>query len=141
MTLARAAFGQQTLIKQVLLVIGGTLLIALAAKVTVPMYPVPMTLQTLAILAVGFAYGARLGAITLVAYLAEGLAGLTVFSATTPAGPAAFVGPTAGFLIGFVGMAWAAGWVAGFAFADFDLLLSPLSAAALAAAAAASRAC
>lgn len=112
MTLARAALGAGQIWKQVAMVLAGTALIAVAAKIAVPFYPVPMTLQTLAVLFVGFAYGARLGAITLSVYLAEGLMGLPVFSPTTPAGIAAFVGPTAGFLVGFVFMAWAAGWVA-----------------------------
>ena len=111
MTLARAAFGQNTLIKQVALVLAGTLLIAVAAKITVPMYPVPMSLQVLAVLLVGFAYGARLGAVTLLVYLAEGAMGLPVFTPTTAPGLAAFAGPTAGFLVGFVFMAWAAGMV------------------------------
>lgn len=109
-TLLSATLGQEGLIRKVLLVIGGTILIALAARTSVPMIPVPMSLQTLAILAVGFTFGSRLGAITLLAYLAEGFAGLPVFTPTTMMGPAAFAGPTAGFLIGFVGMAWAAGW-------------------------------
>ena len=112
MTLLSATLGQEGLLRKVLLVLGGTLLIAIAARTSVPMIPVPMTLQTLAILGIGFAYGSRLGAITLLAYLAEGAAGLPVFSPTTAVGPAAFFGPTGGFLIGFVAMAWAAGWAA-----------------------------
>lgn len=111
-TLLLATFGQDGLVRKALLVLGGTLFIALAAKVSVPMLPVPMTLQTLAILIVGFGFGSRLGAVTLLAYLAEGLAGLPVFTPTTALGPAAFAGPTAGFLIGFVGLAWGAGFAA-----------------------------
>ncbi|MEJ6388164.1 biotin transporter BioY [Gymnodinialimonas ulvae] len=112
MTLLSATLGQEGLLRKALLVIGGSLFIALAAKISVPMLPVPMTLQTLAILMVGFAYGSRLGAVTLLAYLAQGAMGLPVFTPTTALGVAAFVGPTAGFLIGFVFMAWAAGWAA-----------------------------
>lgn len=89
------------------MVIGGSALVASAAQVSVPMYPVPVTLQTLAVLLVGFAYGSRLGAITLAAYLAEGAIGLPVFANFNNG--AAFAGPTAGFLVGFVGMAWIAG--------------------------------
>lgn len=111
-TLLSATLGQEGLIRKALLVIGGTILIALAARTSVPMFPVPMTLQTLAILAVGFTFGSRLAAITLLAYLAEGFAGLPVFSPSTAMGPAAFAGPTAGFLLGFVAMAWAAGFAA-----------------------------
>jgi biotin transport system substrate-specific component len=118
-TLSAAILGQETLSKRVLMVLGGSLLIALAARVSVPMFPVPMTLQTLAILVVGLTYGARMGAATLVAYLAEGAIGLPVF-ASGHAGIAYMVGPTGGFLLGFVLMALLAGlasdrgWTRGF---------------------------
>lgn len=110
MTLAQAAFGRQTLTKQALLVLGGSLFIALAAQINVPMYPVPMTLQTLAIMLVGLGFGARLGALTLLAYLAQGAAGLPVFA--NAMNGVAFFGPTAGFLVGFVGLAWLVGLAA-----------------------------
>ncbi|MCU0912870.1 MAG: biotin transporter BioY [Rhodobacteraceae bacterium] len=109
-TLTAALVGHDSLTKKVLLVLGGTLVIALAAKVSVPMFPVPMTLQTLAVLVVGLTFGARLGAATLAAYLAQGAMGLPVFSPTTAPGLAAFAGPTAGFLLGFLLMAAVAGW-------------------------------
>ncbi len=111
MTRMNAALAKKDFWTQAILVLMGTALIALAAKITIPFFPVPMTLQTLAVLFIGFAYGARLGAITVSVYLLEGLMGLPVFSNTTPAGPAAFVGPTAGFLVGFVFMAALAGYV------------------------------
>ncbi len=108
MTLSHALFPSMTRATQVLLVLGGSLFIALAAQVSVPMVPVPMTLQTLAILIVGLTYGARLGAATLAVYLAEGAIGLPVFA--NGAGTLAYMmGPTGGFLIGFLGMAWLAG--------------------------------
>lgn len=110
MTLVQAAFGQQSLLKQAALVLGGSLFIAIAAQVSVPMYPVPMTLQTLAILLVGLSFGARLGAVTVLTYLAEGALGLPVFA--NAGNGAAFFGPTAGFLVGFVGLAWLAGFAA-----------------------------
>lgn len=109
-TLLSATLGQEGLLRKALLVVGGTIFIALAAQISVPMIPVPMTLQTLAILAVGFTFGSRLGAATLLAYLAEGAMGLPVFASGMNG--LAFAGPTAGFLIGFVMMAWAAGWAA-----------------------------
>lgn len=99
-----------SLLRQSGLVLGGSLLIAIAAQVSVPMYPVPMTLQTLAILLVGFALGSRLGALALVAYLAEGAMGLPVFA--NGMSTAAFAGPTVGFLFGFIGLAWLAGFAA-----------------------------
>ncbi len=107
-TLSAAVLGHETLAKKIMLVLGGTALIAAAAQVSVPMFPVPMTLQTLAILVVGLTYGARLGAATLLAYLAEGAAGLPVF-ANGHSGLAYMAGPTGGFLAGFVLMAWVAG--------------------------------
>ncbi|WP_375552724.1 biotin transporter BioY [Rhodophyticola porphyridii] len=112
MTLSQAAFGTDGLLRKTLMVVFGTLLIALAAKVSVPLWPSPISLQTLAILTVGFAFGSRMGAVTLLVYLAQGWAGLPVFTPTTALGPLAFVGPTAGFLVGFVGMAWLAGLAA-----------------------------
>ena len=109
MTLATQALGRPTLLRQAGLVLAGTILIAVSAKVAVPFWPVPLTMQPLAVMLVGFALGRRLGGLTVVAYLLEGLAGLPVFSTTTPAGPAAFAGPTAGFLIGFAAMAYVCG--------------------------------
>jgi biotin transport system substrate-specific component len=108
-TLSAALIGDQGLVRKSLLVLGGSLFIAVAAQVSVPMIPVPMTLQTLAVLIVGLLYGARLGAATLVAYLVEGAMGLPVFA--NGANGAAFFGPTAGFLLGFVPLAWLAGHV------------------------------
>ena len=109
--LAAAIWTQSSLLRNVVLVLAGTLLIALAAQVTVRLLPVPMTLQTLAILLVGFTYGARLGVATLVAYLAEGAMGLPVF-AGGGAGLAYMMGPTGGFLLGFILVAGIAGFAA-----------------------------
>ncbi|MCU9847087.1 biotin transporter BioY [Defluviimonas sp. WL0024] len=110
MTLSDAVFPTRSWLSRSLMVLGGSLFIALAAQVSVPMVPTPMTLQTLAILIVGFTYGARMGALTLLAYLAEGAAGLPVFA--NGLNFVAFAGPTAGFLVGFVGLAWLAGFAA-----------------------------
>ncbi len=110
MTLSKALVPTQSLPTRVLMVVGGSLFIALAAQISVPMIPVPMTLQTLAIMIVGLTYGARMGALTLVAYLAEGAMGLPVFA--NGMNGAAFFGPTAGFLVGFVAMAAIVGYAA-----------------------------
>ncbi|MGL4279220.1 MAG: biotin transporter BioY [Albidovulum sp.] len=110
MTLSQALVRPQSLIARIALVAGGSLFIALAAQVSVPMIPVPMTLQTLAVLLVGFAFGARLGVTTLLAYLAEGAMGLPVFA--NGMNGLAFFGPTAGFLLGFVAVAAIAGHAA-----------------------------
>ena len=91
------------LIAQTLLVIGGTVLLALAAKVTVPFWPVPMTLQTLAVFLISAAYGRNLAVATVLAYLLEGAIGLPVFA--TGAGLAYMAGPTGGYLLGFVAAA------------------------------------
>src|SRR5271170_5647720 len=77
--------------------LGGSLLLAVSAKVQVPFYPVPMTLQTLVVLLLG----ARLAAASVALYLVEGLAGLPVFAGAV-AGPQYMAGPTGGFLVGFL---------------------------------------
>lgn len=110
MTLSKALLSRQTLLTQALMVLGGSLFVGLSAQVSVPMFPVPMTLQTLAISIVGLTFGSRLAAATLIAYLLEGAAGLPVF-AGGGAGAAHLMGPTAGFLWGFVGMAWLTGFL------------------------------
>lgn len=95
----------------VMVVIGVALLVA--AKVQVPFWPVPMTLQTVAVFAVGTVYGPRLGLVTVLAYLALGAAGLPVF-AGTPArgiGLAYMTGPTAGYIAGFPAAVWLVGWL------------------------------
>ena len=79
----------------------GTLVLVVSAKVEVPFYPVPMTLQTLAVLTLGALFGARLAAATVALYLGEGLIGLPVFAGAA-AGPAYLVGPTGGYLVGFL---------------------------------------
>jgi len=95
------------------LVVGGTLLVAASARVAIPLpfSPVPVTGQTFAVLLVGALYGSRLGALTLVAYLAEGAAGLPVFAAGG-AGAAHLLGPTGGYLLGFVAAAGVTGLLA-----------------------------
>jgi len=97
--------------RNVLLAVAGSLALALSAKVQVPFYPVPMTMQTLVVLLLGAAYGARLAAATVALYLAEGLVGFPVFAGAV-AGPAYMMGPTGGFLVGFVAAAAAIGWLA-----------------------------
>ncbi len=101
------ALGRMTLPRQAALVLGATAVLAIASQVSMPFYPVPMTLQTLAVLMVGLTLGARLGAIAVLAWLGQAALGAPVLSNFGNA--AAFVGPTAGFLAGFVAMAWIAG--------------------------------
>jgi biotin transport system substrate-specific component len=86
----------------------GSAVLAASAQVSLPMWPVPATLQTLAVLLLGALGGSRMGAAAVLLYLAEGALGLPVFAHGT-AGPAVLMGPTAGFLLGFVASAWIAG--------------------------------
>ncbi len=109
-TLVAATLPSQGLALKTLIVLGGSALIGLGAQVAVPMWPVPMTLQTLAVVLVGLTAGSRLGAAAVMTYLAQGAAGLPVFAGGA-AGAAFLVGPTAGFLWGFVALAFAAGWL------------------------------
>src|SRR5262245_51225207 len=97
----------------VLLVLSGSIVVALAAQASVPLpfTPVPWTLQPLAVLLVGALLGARRGAAALVAYLAEGLAGAPVFAGGA-FGAAALAGPTGGYLVGFVPAAYVTGLLA-----------------------------
>lgn len=98
------------LLMQAVAVLAGTAVLALSAKITVPFWPVPMTLQVLAVFLIGAAYGRDLAFVTLLAYLAQGAAGLPVFA--TGAGLAYMAGPTGGYLVGFVIAATIAGWAA-----------------------------
>ncbi|KKB76519.1 hypothetical protein VW35_17155 [Devosia soli] len=92
-------------------VVLGTLVIAIAAKTNVPVWPVPVTLQSLAIAALAAAFGARIGVATVALYLIEGAAGLPVFAGAT-AGLPYLLGPTGGFLLGFLVMAGVIGFAA-----------------------------
>ena len=110
---ADAGFTQRA-VRNAVLAILGTALLWISAKIQVPFYPVPMTLQTFAVLVIGMAYGWRLGAATLILYLAEGAAGLPVFAGTPEKGigVAYMLGSTGGYLVGFVLAAAACGWLA-----------------------------
>lgn len=105
---------QEAAVRAVVLALIGSALLTLSAKVQVPFWPVPMTLQSLAVLVIGAAFGWRLGAATVLLYLAEGAFGLPVFANTPPgvAGPLYFAGPTGGFLLGFVAAAALVGYLA-----------------------------
>lgn len=105
---------EASFLRLTLLAIAGSLLLTLSAKIQVPFWPVPMTMQTLVVLVIGMAFGPRLGVATVGLYLAEGAFGLPVF-AGTPAkgiGLAYMVGPTGGYLAGFVAATLVVGWLA-----------------------------
>jgi biotin transport system substrate-specific component len=96
------------------LAVFGSLLLWVSAKIQVPFYPVPLTLQSLAVLGLAAAYGWRLGVATILLYLAEGALNLPVFAGTPEKGLgiAYMVGPTGGYLLGFVLAAALVGWLA-----------------------------
>ncbi len=104
------ADGSSPTLRAVVLIALGTALLTLSAKVNLPMPYVPMTLQTLVVLMIGAAYGWRLGSATVIAYLAEGAIGFPVFAGPV-GGIAPLLGPTAGYLAGFVLAAFATGWL------------------------------
>jgi biotin transport system substrate-specific component len=95
--------------RNVALVIAGSLLMVISAKVQVPMWPVPMTMQSFVVLFLGAALGPVLGSASVALYLAQGLAGLPVFALPNVSGPAYFLGTTGGFLVAFIPAAWIAG--------------------------------
>jgi biotin transport system substrate-specific component len=99
--------------RQVALVVGGSLLVALCARITIPLpgTPVPLTVQNFGGLLVGLLLGSRRGFAALALYLAEGAIGMPVFSPTGPGGMAQLLGPTGGFLLAYPLVAWVAGFV------------------------------
>jgi biotin transport system substrate-specific component len=105
-TLASALWPTRTggVLRAAILAAAGVCLITLGAKASVPFWPVPLTLQTLAVSVVAAAYGLRLGMATVGLYLMAGLLGAPVFAGAS-VGIAPFLGPTGGFLIGFLAMA------------------------------------
>ena len=101
----------EKIIKIILLSLIGSLLITISAKVKIPFYPVPMTMQTFMILLIGISFGYKIGLATVTLYLFEGLIGLPVFANSPEKGVGIiyFTGPTMGYLIGFLMAAYFAG--------------------------------
>jgi biotin transport system substrate-specific component len=99
--------------RQVALVVGGSLLVALCARITIPIpgTPVPLTVQNFGVLLVGLMLGSRRGFAALALYLAEGAMGMPVFSPVGPGGIAQLLGPTGGFLLAYPLVAWLAGYI------------------------------
>ena len=117
-TLAEAVWPAQSmprnLVRNVLLAVLGSALLFLSAKVNIPFKPIPITMQTFVVLAIGMVYGWKLGGATVLLYLLEGAFGLPVF-ANTPErglGLAYMMGPSGGYLLGFLVAAVACGWLA-----------------------------
>ena len=97
--------------KITLLVLLGSLLLTVSAKIKIPFYPVPMTMQTFVVLFLGMALGPRVGLATVTLYLLEGIFGFPVFANSPEKGVGLiyFTGPTMGYLIGFLVAAYLAG--------------------------------
>lgn len=96
--------GALRLAKQAVLVLAGILLLAVAAKIKVPMWPVPITMGTFAVLSIGAAYGARLGLVTIIGYMIVGAMGFDVFAGSSAQayGFEYMMGGTGGYLVGYV---------------------------------------
>jgi len=99
------------IIKVILLALVGTLLLTISAKVKIPFYPVPMTMQTFVVLLLGITLGSKIGLLTISLYLFEGIFGLPVFAGTPEKGIGIiyFTGPTMGYLIGFLVASYCSG--------------------------------
>ncbi len=101
-----------SLLKNLFLAVVATIILAISSKIKIPFYPVPMTMQTFVVLLIGVYFGWKLGLFTLGLYLIEGLLGLPVFAGTPEKGLGIiyFVGPTMGYLTGFLVAVFLAGY-------------------------------
>ena len=95
---------QSRIFKSLIVIFLGSLLLAISAKIKIPFYPVPMTMQTFVVLFLGLSFGYKIGLATVALYLIEGIIGLPVFSNSPERGVGLvyFTGPTMGYLIGFL---------------------------------------
>ena len=101
----------QKVLKYFLITILGSILLTISAKIKIPFYPVPMTMQTFVVLLMGITFGWKIGVATISLYLFEGMIGLPVFAGTPEKGMGFiyFIGPTMGYLIGFLVAVYFAG--------------------------------
>jgi biotin transport system substrate-specific component len=101
------------ILKSLLIVILGSIALTVSAKLKIPFYPVPMTMQTFVVLFLGIAFGYKIGIATVSLYLLEGISGLPVFSNSPEKGIGIvyFTGPTMGYLIGFLTASFLAGYL------------------------------
>ena len=104
---------QAQLIKSLIIIFVGSIILAISAKVKIPFYPVPMTMQTFIVLFIGMSFGYKIALATVTLYLVEGILGLPVFSNSPERGVglAYFTGPTMGYLIGFLSACFLASFV------------------------------
>jgi len=103
-----------SILTKIILAVVGSLALWASAKISIPFYPVPMTMQTYVVLVIGMSFGWKLGGATILLYLAEGALGLPVFAGTPEKGlgVAYMMGPTGGYLLGFLVAAMTVGWLA-----------------------------
>lgn len=103
-----------SILTKIMLAVVGSLALWASAKISIPFYPVPMTMQTYVVLVIGMSFGWKLGGATILLYLAEGALGLPVFAGTPEKGlgVAYMMGPTGGYLLGFLVAAMTVGWLA-----------------------------
>ena len=103
----------QKVIKYLLTIFLGSLLLTISAKIKIPFYPVPMTMQTFVVVLMGATFGWKIGVTTISLYLLEGIIGFPVFAGTPEKGLGLiyFMGPTMGYLIGFLFAAFLAGYL------------------------------
>ena len=104
---------QSQIIKSLLVIFLGSIILAISAKVKIPFYPVPMTMQTFVVLFFGISFGYKIALATVGLYLLEGIIGLPVFSNSPERGVgfAYFIGPTMGYLLGFISATFLASFV------------------------------
>ena len=104
---------QLKVIKSFLVIILGSIALAISAKIKIPFYPVPMTMQTFVVLFLGCGFGYKIGILTVSLYLLEGIIGLPVFSNSPERGIGIvyFTGPTMGYLIGFLSACYLASYI------------------------------
>ena len=103
---------QSKIIKSLFAIILGSIALTISAKIKIPFYPVPMTMQTFVVLFLGLAFGYKIGLTTVGVYLIEGIIGIPVFSNSPEKGVGLvyFTGPTMGYLIGFLSAVFLAGY-------------------------------
>ena len=103
----------QKILRTFVLIFLGTMVLTISAKIKIPFYPVPMTMQTLVVLFWGLAFGYKIGLATVGVYLLEGIIGIPVFSNSPEKGVGLvyFTGPTMGYLIGFLSAVFFSGYL------------------------------
>ena len=106
-------FTHSKLLRNLFIALVGTIFLAISSKIKIPFYPVPMTMQTFIVVLMGVTFGWKIGVATISLYLLEGIIGFPVFAGTPEKGLglAYFIGPTMGYLIGFLFAAFLAGYL------------------------------